>query len=283
MIEISHEILLKYKQVAYDTHKSINFNHMIRYYIYPLLILLFIVPVHNINAQDSTQVLWEKANAFFKTEEYQKAITSYEKILEAGQESAKLYFNLGNSYYKAGDFNNAILNYERAKLLAPRDEDIEFNLRMANQFVVTGIEELPQPFFVKWKNRLINRYPADTWAAISIGLFVIFLLLLGSFLFSRSPSVKKFSFWFGILSALVAVLSFSFAASQKTKINIRNHAIVFCPRVTVKSAPSENSTDLFLLYEGVKVEISDSLDRWKEIKLSDGNMGWLPDSCIVKI
>jgi tetratricopeptide (TPR) repeat protein len=257
---------------------------MKRYYIYRLMILLlWIVPGFSMNAQDSTQVLWEKANAFYTTEEYQKAIMTYEQILETGQESAKLYFNLGNSYYKAGDFNNAILHYERAKLLAPQDEDIVFNLRMANQFVVTGIEELPQPFFVKWKNRLVNQYPADTWAALSIGLFVLFLLLLGSFLFSRSPSVKKFSFWFGILSVFMAVLSFSFAASQKKKINIRNHAIVFCPRVTVKSAPSENSTDLFLLYEGVKVEISDSLERWNEIKLSDGNMGWLPDSCIVKI
>ncbi|NLO02785.1 MAG: SH3 domain-containing protein, partial [Bacteroidales bacterium] len=89
--------------------------------------------------------------------------------------------------------------------------------------------------------------------------------------------------WFGILTVVLAAFSFSFAARQKEKINNRNHAIVFCPRVTVKSAPSLNSTDLFLLYEGVKVEISDSLDMWKEIKLSDGNLGWLPDSCIVKI
>jgi tetratricopeptide (TPR) repeat protein len=239
--------------------------------------------VLNAYARDSIQVIWEKANAFYATEEYQKAVIEYEQILDAGQESAKLYFNLGNAYYKAGDYNNAILNYERAKLLAPQDEDIEFNLRMANQFVVTGIEALPQPFFVRWKNSIINRYPADSWAAISAGLFMVFLLLLGAFLFSRSASVKKLSFWFGILAILLTAFTFSFAARQKEKIDNRNHAIIFCPRVTVKSAPSENSTDLFLLYEGVKVEISDSLDSWKEIRLSDGNLGWLPDSCIVKI
>jgi tetratricopeptide (TPR) repeat protein len=257
---------------------------MKRYNNYLLIILLLLtVLTPGVRGQDSIRVLWEKANAFYTTEDYQKAVAAYEDILGTGQESARLYFNLGNAYYKAGDFNSAILNYERAKLLAPQDEDIEFNLRMANQFVVTGIEELPQPFFVRWKNRLINRYPADSWAAISIGLFIIFLLLLGSFLFSRSPSVKKFSFWTGILAILLTVFSFSFAASQKKKINNRNHAIVFCPRVTVKSAPTQNSTDLFLLYEGVKVEISDSLDSWKEIRLSDGNLGWLPDSCIIKI
>lgn len=56
-----------------------------------------------------------------------------------------------------------------------------------------------------------------------------------------------------------------------------------CPRVTVKSSPSETGTDLFLIYEGLKVEMTDSIGTWKEVKLADGNQGWLPDSCIVKI
>jgi tetratricopeptide (TPR) repeat protein len=237
----------------------------------------------HVSAQDSTQVLWEKANAWYTTEEYQQAILAYEQILNSGQESARLYFNLGNAYYKAGDINNAILNYERAKLLAPQDPDIAFNLSLANQFVVTEIEALPQPFFVRWRNRILNLYPADTWAGISIGSFIFFLGLLGLFIFSRSSSLKRFSFWFGILAIVISGFTFSFAARQKEKINQRKHAIVFCPRVTVKSAPAQTSTDLFLLYEGVKVEISDSLNTWKEIKLTDGNVGWLPDSCIVRI
>jgi tetratricopeptide (TPR) repeat protein len=236
-----------------------------------------------ISAQDSTQILWEKGNAYYTTEEYQQAILAYEQIVNSGQESARLYFNLGNAYYKAGDINNAILNYERAKLLAPQDPDIEFNLSLANQFVVTEIEALPQPFFLRWRSRIINLYPADAWAGISIGSFIIFLGLLGLFIFSRSSSLKRFSFWFGILTIVISGFTLSFAARQKEKINQRKHAIVFCPRVTVKSAPAQNSTDLFLLYEGVKVEISDSLSTWKEIKLTDGNVGWLPDSCIVRI
>ena len=32
-----------------------------------------------------------------------------------------------------------------------------------------------------------------------------------------------------------------------------------------------------------KLEVTDSLNNWKEIKLADGNEGWLPDSCIVQI
>ena len=247
-----------------------------------LILILGVFWMISLQAQEPSE-LWEKANAFYATEEYDKAISAYEQILHEEQVSAKLYFNLGNAYYKAGDINKAILNYERAKLLAPQDEDIQFNLELANQYVVTKIDELPQPFFTRWKNRIINLFPADSWAVISISAFIFFLGLLGLFLFGRSVAVKRLAFWSGIVLILVSAFSFSFAAQQKKELVKRNQAIVFCPRVTVKSSPAKSGTDLFLLYEGVKVQITDSLNTWKEIKLNDGNEGWLPDSCVVKI
>lgn len=248
-----------------------------------ILLLILIVGPLFLTAQETNEQLWEKANAFYTTEEYQQAVDIYEQIVGAGEESAKLYFNLGNAYYKTGDINNAILNYERAKILAPHDEDIAFNLQIANQYVVTKIEELPQPFFLRWRTSVVNKYPTDTWAFVSIGAFILFLVLLGLFLFSKTVSIKRISFWIGILAIIFSGFNFSLAAQQKDKINKRNHAIVFSPRVTVKSSPSESGTDLFLIYEGLKLEVTDQLDKWSEIKLADGNKGWLPDSCIVRI
>lgn len=247
-----------------------------------ILFILLLVPGF-LFAQENNAQLWEKANAFYTTEDYQQAISAYQQILDSGEESAKLYFNLGNAYYKTGDINNAILNYERAKLLAPQDKDIAFNLQIANQFVVTQIDPLPQPFFLRWRTSVVNKYSTDTWATISVVSFLVFLLLLALFIFSRVVAVKRLSFWLGILVVIFAAFSYSFAAQQKAKIVNRNSAVVFSPRVTVKSAPRKNATDLFLIYEGLKVEVTDSLDTWKEIKLADGNEGWLPDSCIVKI
>lgn len=247
-----------------------------------IFLLLFGFPTILFAQEEKTQ-LWEKANAFYTTEEYQQAISIYEQILSSGEESTKLYFNLGNAYYKTGNINQAILNYERAKLLAPHDEDIDFNLQIANQFVVTSLEALPKPFFLRWRTSVINRYPADTWSFISISSFLVFLILLGLFVFSKIVVVRRISFWAGVLVVIFSGFTYSFAAKQKKKIVERNSAIVFCPRVTVKSSPTETGTDLFLIYEGLKIEITDSLNTWKEIKLSDGNEGWLPDSCIVKI
>jgi tetratricopeptide (TPR) repeat protein len=237
----------------------------------------------SLNAQDNNAQLWEKGNAFYTTGDFEKAISNYEQILSSGQESAKLYFNLGNAYYKAGNINRAVLNFERAKILDPNDENIDFNIKMANQFVVTSIEPLPLPFFLRWRTSVINMYSSDSWSYISIISFIIFLILIGLFIFSRIVMIRRISFLTGIFILIFSGFAFSFASKQKKKIVERNSAIVFCPRVTVKSAPAQTGTDLFLIYEGLKVQITDSIDTWKEIKLADGNEGWLQDSCIVKI
>lgn len=247
-----------------------------------LLFFILVVP-EVIMAQETNEQLWDKANNFYITEEYQQAISVYEQVLSSGEESAKLYFNLGNAYFKNGDVNNAILNYERAKLLAPNDEDIEFNILFANQSVVTSTEVLSKPFFLRWKESATNLFTVDTWSVFSISAFVLFLVAIGLFLFGKNIALRKISFLTGLLLITFSVFSYSFAGIQKKRIENRNQAIVFCPRATVKSAPSETGTDLFIIYEGLKVEITDSLNTWKEIKLSDGNIGWLPDYCIVTI
>ena len=147
------------------------------------------------------------------------------------------------------------------------------------------LRNCPKPFFLRWKDSVINKYPADTWAYISIASFrIVPFVAWVAFFFSKTVAIKRrlisgLVFWPSCLSGFAV----SHAAQQKARINNRNTAIVFCPRVTVKSSPSETGTDLFLIYEGLKLEITDQLDSWTEIKLADGNQGWLPDSCIVRI
>ena len=224
-----------------------------------------------------------QANQHYTKGEFRQAISLYTQILLQGKESSEVYFNLGNSYFKMKDYNQAILNYERALLLSPNDEDIRFNIRMANQYVVDNPEALPKPFFTRWADSLINSNSTDRWAGFSLAAFIVFLLALGLFFFSRSARVKRISFGSGLFLLLVSVIFYSFASKQKGKLVNRDHAVVFCPRVTVKSSPSASGTDLFLIHEGLKVQVTDSLGNWKEIRLIDGNQGWLPDTCIVRI
>jgi SH3-like domain-containing protein len=43
----------------------------------------------------------------------------------------------------------------------------------------------------------------------------------------------------------------------------------------VKSAPSSQSEDLFILHEGTKIQVLESFNDWSKIKLSDGMIGWV--------
>jgi|WetSurMetagenome_2_1015567.scaffolds.fasta_scaffold55887_2 tetratricopeptide (TPR) repeat protein len=236
-----------------------------------------------ISQAENENALLDEANKQYTAGNFVKAAEGYEQILASGKESAQLYFNLGNTYFKNGDKIKAILNYERAKLLAPQNEDIDFNLKVANQFVVDNIEQLPKPFFSRWWSSIANISSADGWAKKSVLGFLIFLVLLGSYFFSRSMRLRKLAFYTAVLTGIFVVLSFTLAAKQYRFIRNRQSALIQCPRVTVKSSPTATGTDLFLIHEGLKVEITDKLDKWREIQLADGNKGWVADSCLVKI
>jgi SH3-like domain-containing protein len=83
---------------------------------------------------------------------------------------------------------------------------------------------------------------------------------------------------------LLFVLSNIFAWQQKQNLLFRKGAIVVAPSVTVKSTPAKNGTDLFILHEGTKVNITDgSMKGWKEIRLADGKEGWIESNKIETI
>lgn len=219
--------------------------------------------------------LLQKANELYTKEQFKQSIDVYNQILMTNMESPEVYFNLGNAYYKTGQYTLAILNYERAKLSAPDDEDINFNLQVANQKVVDSIQELPGIFVVRWWNSLVNSQTTDGWAILSILSFVIFLTMLGFYFFAKTSEVKRITFWSGCFLIVFTIFSWSSAAKQKSRLVNHSEAIVMQPTVTVKSSPSETGTNLFVVHEGLKVKITDKLGDWVEIKLADGNKGWL--------
>ena len=214
-------------------------------------------------------------NAYVRND-YAAAIQIYESLLKTKGEAADIYYNLGNSYYKMGDMAKAILNYERALLLNPADGDIRSNLEIARSKIVDKTDAAPQIFFVSWTNSLINCMSADAWAKCGIASFILFILGLYLFIFSKKIILKKIGFIASIALLVIVVLSNVFASHQKDLLINRTNAIIMTPSVTVKSTPNDSGTDLFIIHEGRKVIIKDnSMKEWKEIILEDGNVGWI--------
>lgn len=219
------------------------------------------------------------ADSAYVKGEFQKAIDYYEALLVEGV-SDEIYYNLGNSYFKMDNLGKAILNYERALLLNPGNNDIQANLAISKSKTVDKVESLPELFFISWTKALMNQSSADGWAKWAISFFILFLVCSFLYVFSKQILIKKISFSLGILFFLFTLGTHAFARQQKKVLLSRDTAIVMTPSVTIRSTPSESGTALFILHEGRKVGIKDSVGEWKEITLEDGKVGWINSSDI---
>lgn len=244
--------------------------------------LLFIAALLLSFVSASAQTKAEADSAYVQ-ERYEQAISLYNKLLETGA-SASVYYNLGNAYYRIGDMAHAILAYERAYLMEPGDADIRFNLQLARTKTIDKIVPESEMFFITWFRQMIDWYSADQWGRSVVVCFALFVVSLLLYFFAGRMLWRKVGFGVGVCTLILAVLFHIFAYQQQQKLLVRTHAIVMSSSLTVKSTPSTSGTDLFVLHEGTKVEITDdTMKDWKEIRLADGKVGWVPVKTIERI
>ena len=240
--------------------------------------LLFVFASVLAYGQETTKA---QADSAYINNDYANAVYLYEDILANQGESADIYYNLGNSYYKMDNIAKAILNYEKALMLNPGNGDIRFNLELAQSKTVDKVIPMSEVFLVTWMKSLTNTMSEQGWSKLAIASFILTLLGLVLYFFSKKIAMKKIGFISALCLMLVCILANVFASSQKSKAQSHSSAIIMEPSVTVKSTPNEGGTELFILHEGRKVMIKDNTMReWKEIQLEDGNAGWVPASVI---
>lgn len=82
----------------------------------------------------SKEVLYNRANAYYKLKKFGKAIQEYEKIKTDDKIfQSKIFFNQGNAYVQKEAFNKALKMYKKALKLTPNDEDIKKNIAYVKQ------------------------------------------------------------------------------------------------------------------------------------------------------
>lgn len=227
--------------------------------------------------------LVQAGNLHYTNHRYAQAESCYMAVISLGFTSAPLYFNLGNTCYKQNEIANAILYYEKARLLSPGDEDIRQNLAMANSRIIDKIETIPVFFARRWMNVLAGQFLPDLWAKVALVLFVVSLASFFAYLAGRNQTLRKAGFAVGILLFLLSMCSLLLMNNRKKVIRESHGAIVMTPVVNVRSSPDDQGTSVFVLHEGTRVMQVDSLQNWKEVRIPDGNKGWVPDSVLADI
>jgi len=230
------------------------------------------------NAQNET--LFKKANDAYNEGDYVQAAGQYLKILEKGEHSAELYFNLGNSYYKLNQIAPSIYYYEKALLLNPNDTEIKNNLAYSQNMTLDAIEVLPETGLASLYKRFTGYFSFDQWAKIAVFFMILFVLLYIAFYFFSYSTRKRIAFIGSLLAIVLSIISAVFAFIEYEDFKTDNPAIVFAQESQVKAEPNDRSQQAFVLHEGTKVNVLDTLDDWRKIQLSDGKTGWISSESI---
>ena len=242
-----------------------------------VLMILMLMPL------SANAITKQNADDEYAKGNYQQAIKDYQEILKAGV-SSEIYYNLGNAYYRTDNITQALLAYERALQLSPGDNDIRFNLQYARSKTIDKITPETEMFFVTWYNSLVNFTSVDRWANTAIVSIVMALLLILVFLFAPQMWARKSGFYGSAVFLLLFAFANLFAFQQKHELETKQGAIVIAPTVNVKKTPAASGTDVFVIHEGTRVDITDrGMKQWRGIKLADGREGWLKTSQIEEI
>ena len=223
--------------------------------------------------------LWSKGVQAYTDGRWSECTESLKALESVGVVSPELYYNLGNAYFKSGDYPHAILYYERTLKISPSFEDARINLDFANSLIRDKIDAVPEFVLKSWARKVCYLMPSDFWALISIVLFAAALALFLVFRLGASRGLRRTGFYCSIVALILSASSFGMAQWQRNSYLKADGAIVMKPVASVKSSPSRDSSkDLFVLHEGTKVTVLDTVGEWKNISLSDGRQGWIEES-----
>ena len=247
------------------------------YFLTIVVASVFLIPL-NLSANEvrNADSLWNQGVELYNAGEWSAAADAFLDIESMGMESASLYYNIGNCYFRQeGTLGKAILYYERSLKLDPSFEDARFNLSMAQTATLDRIETVPPFILVTWLHGLMDCLNSNSWAVISLILFVVTAVLLLLFRFGFSLALRKVSFFASLITFIFALTSLGFSVASGRYALSHDESVVTARDCSVKSAPSQMEKTLFIIHEGTKVSVLDKVGQWERIKLGDGREGWV--------
>ena len=258
------------------------------------IILLFVIATTGSYAwgaglsQDQLQTLFQQANEAFRqanvepdpalqTKHYQKAILTFEKIINQGQiKNPKLYYNLGNACLLNDQLGKAILNYRRAERQSKFNPNIQKNLAFARSrrldqvAVKTEKKVLQTLFFWHYDIPLPIRF---TLMCVGVGMTCV----MGIFIVLQERTSTRVISTALCLSASLALLG-SVLWDWNTQASVAP-GVITADAVMARQGDGPNYPPSFKdpLHGGTEFELLERRSAWLHIQLADGSSGWIPD------
>ena len=233
--------------------------------------------------QTTPEFLFNEGNKAYNTADYENAISLYEQTLKIGKHSADVYYNLGNANYRLNKVAESVYYFEKAILMRPNDKDIITNSTFANNMTIDAIEKIPVSQIDQIRNSIIETFSFDIWTFFTVILLWIFTILFLAYLFFIRARLKRIFFFSSLSILLLFILSFSITYSIDQNEKNKKFAILFSKQTDIWSEPNQQADRLFVLHEGAKMQLLDSLEEWQKIRIANGSEGWIKEASYKKI
>lgn len=225
-------------------------------------------------AATGEEQLLERANKAFTAQNYKEAAEIYEQLIEQAPHDPRLLYNLGTAYAHLGDRGLAQWRYLQALQFAPRDRMLRQNLAIIDPEYETQIALTPLPPL----NMVYWLMSGNEWTAIAAWASVAGLFL-GAWALWRPRgtrlrlSLRKAA----IVAAVVAAVAWPFAFGHYHQECMVRRGVIVSPEGSVKSGPSENSTETWKLKAGTVVDITDERTHpdWPMISFGGKGAGFI--------
>ena len=217
---------------------------------------------------------FELGNAAYNHRKLDEALEHYQAQIDSGRVSATLHFNLANAAFHDGQLGRAIFHYREAQSLAPRDEDVAHNLKIARDAVHNGTP----PKTGLWR-RLTGFLTLNEWALLAVIPLTLWLAWLTA-VNLRPAGRKRGAIWRPILGGVAIVLAVITLIAWR--IQTGNTWVVTNKETTARFGPVAASPDQFKWFDGAELQIERTLGDWLLVQDATGRQGWVPAAVVLQ-
>lgn len=221
-------------------------------------------------AEEGCKTLYRGAAAY-KAGDYASAVENWQDCIDNGFQSGDLFYNLGNAYFREGRLGLAILNYEKALRNLPTDDDVQYNLKLAQGMTKDKVEadDAEENPILSFFFRAHHLFSLKQQMIFVLGLSWILLILNPCRVLSGNPKVK-IALTASVFPIAALLGAFACSASYKVyKENTHSIGVVIAETADVSSGPSDKDQTLNTLSEGTEVEVISVDNGWAHIKIGE--------------
>ena len=224
-------------------------------------------------ASAAEQASFTDANALYESGKFSEAAQAYEQCRAAGMDGADVLYNLGNCYAQQRQLGRALAAYRAARIVAPRDADVQFNI----QQVAALRGEVPPPIPRSWLSAvgggLLDRCTLSEFAVLALLALLACTVLAVAVLLRLGP-VRRLTAALGACALLL--LATGWATDAKHSRDYAHPPAFICAKqATLRSGPGEHFDVTGSLTDGTEVEVSGESGQWYELSLPEGRRAWV--------